>query len=858
MLYYKKSTILPVTKSKVNIIYHDAQDLVVRLLTDPRFTDDDFAHYNNDPLAAPPEGGYSYIEELHTGKDYIQAYKKHITNPEKQMLVPVMFYIDGAVTGQFDKLSVETLKMSLGILTTKARMKPYAWLDLGQVPNHHKSSSRGKKILKETGHDASTNLPMSDEEGAEESSDSEEELEETEGNPEIIDPDKYEYDEDMHEGQDWHHVLSILLLSYRKLEQQGMKWHYRYRGKVHQDIELVFYVAMVKCDGEEADKLCGKYTTRTGNVKTLCRYCCCPTGHSDWVYGDKYPVKTEAMVKRLVERKDSAGLQSISQRNLLNAFHGLRFGHPTGIHGACPMDLLHHILLGMFKYVVVGLQEQIGPTSKIIDEINAIAREYGRLFSRQSDRDLPKTTFTKGIFQGKIMGKEHSGVLLLIAVVLQSAIGREKLKKNPNFHDSWLIDDWVLLVETMLQWEAFLKLDLMQKKHVRKLKEKHRYLMFLTKKVLRRTKGMGLKVMKFHGILHLAEDILRHGVPSAADTSPNESHHKGTKSCAKRTQREIETFEEQTTQRLDEYQLIEEGMAELDGKYRFDYFRPNQSRGPIILDQQENNMEELTEDTGPKTGGARVQVYKDEDSGEIQWSMTGDIDAAWPDDILEYLSELQELAEEEGGGSRLEIRCQHKRNGQIFRAHPNYRRKGSWNDWVTVDWGRNHGQLPGEIWCFVDFSDLPEDIDFDFKGSFVRKGVFAVIETTVFCPNKTPTGETINKSDLFIPIVKQAEELHPNGDIKKRQFWLANVESFVEPIAVVPDIGNSNKLRYFKLVHRRDWAEAFTDWLDSSFQDEEAEIHTEETEDQPAPDPPKPPIKRKKNAKKRRRRRQLS
>ena len=83
----------------------------------------------------------------------------------------------------------------------------------------------------------------------------------------------------------------------------------------------------------------------------------------------------------------------------------------------------------------------------------------------------------------------------------------------------------------------------MEKKHVRKMRDKNRYIMFLIKKVLKRTKGMGMKVMKFHGILHLADDILRYGVPMNYDTGSNESHHKLTKLCAKLMQRDIREFE---------------------------------------------------------------------------------------------------------------------------------------------------------------------------------------------------------------------------------------------------------------------------------------------------------------------------
>ena len=59
------------------------------------------------------------------------------------------------------------------------------------------------------------------------------------------------------------------------------------------------------------------------------------------------------------------------------------------------------------------------------------------------------------------MSKEHTGVLLIIAAILQTAKGREILHsvRKGNFKKDWQVQDWILLVETLLEWEAFLKKD---------------------------------------------------------------------------------------------------------------------------------------------------------------------------------------------------------------------------------------------------------------------------------------------------------------------------------------------------------------------------------------------------------------
>ena len=245
----------------------------------------------------------------------------------------------------------------------------------------------------------------------------------------VIDEEDPDIDTDFevtkHEAQDLHVMIRAIMDSYRELQDKGMVWDYKYRGKIYKNLELVFFVAFVKCDTDEADKLlCGSCTCRTGNVAQLCRYCCCPTDQSDNPKGH-YPAKTVPMIKKLVENGHLIRLQKLSQQHIQNAFYSLTFGqhNEQGIHGACPMEMLHHILLGIFMYCRNCFFAQIGPDSAVAQSINALAKILGKFFARQCDRDLPKTNFTKGIKEGKIMGKEYSGVVLLIAAILQTAKG---------------------------------------------------------------------------------------------------------------------------------------------------------------------------------------------------------------------------------------------------------------------------------------------------------------------------------------------------------------------------------------------------------------------------------------------------
>ena len=144
----------------------------------------------------------------------------------------------------------------------------------------------------------------------------------------------------------------------------------------------------------------------------------------------------------------------------------VRFGshNDYGVHGACPLELSHWLLLGQCKYLSVCMfYYQTGKESQLSEKINAIAQHMGCLFSRQSDRDKPRTKFSKGVKKGKPQGHEMTGLMLVILATLRCAKGRNTLinqcrgEQKKCFACAQRVTDWVMLLETMLGMEAWLE-----------------------------------------------------------------------------------------------------------------------------------------------------------------------------------------------------------------------------------------------------------------------------------------------------------------------------------------------------------------------------------------------------------------
>lgn len=770
---------LPSSKAKVTLTIHSAWDCVESLLTDPRVNDDDYNFRDGDPFAPPTN--ITTVGDLHTGLAYKQAYEKYITKP-RQVLLPIIMYIDGAVTGQFSNLPITALKVALGIHTRKYRDQSHAWRSLGFVAQVSKAASRGKRLYLDSGHVDAHNMDLDDEEGR---------LAED-------DPD----DPTICKAQDYHTMLDQILLSFLDFQANGFIWDLRYRGKTYKDVEFVPFVMFIKCDTDEADVLCGSYKSRSAGVSQLCRYCTCPTLESDLVKAS-FPMKSVAMIAPLVEAEDFAGLKRLSQQMIRNAWYKIRF-HPhigQGIHGACPSEMLHALLLGIFKYVRDCFFDQMGPTSILASEINALAQQYGEAFCRQSERDMPKCKFQQGIQKGKLMANEFRGILLVIAACIRSEAGQSLLKKNKNFQQPWKINNWGLLVEMLLEWEAFLNEPEMTYTHIRRMRNKNRYMMYLIKTIAWRTEGMGWKLMKFHVIIHMWLDILLYGVPKEVDTGSNESGHKETKVAARLTQKNEATFDFQTCTRLDEFMLIDLAMKELhggDAMFRYYVKGADPEPPPEYPDVQ------------PTTSGETINVFRS--NGKTVYSLGKGAAALlprtqkWDDELLWFLDELQAKLEVD----HLDIRSLHAREGIKFRGSPMFLGK-PWRDWAMIDWGGPNSTLPGHIWCFVVIDTmLDRDVPIRHGGIDVQNGHYAVIE----CADYTQARNEKRASDIFLPIKKDVAQTATDDRPWRRKFWLANVEAITKPIVVVPNVGGKKGIEFFIVQQRAQWVAEFKDWLD--------------------------------------------
>ena len=802
---FQKTIRLPSSGTVARITCHNAKATLQRLLTDPRIRAEDYLFFGGDPMAFPPEDRET-IADLNTGDAFFHTYHALVKGAQEQIM-PIVLYSDGTAVSHFHDMEIIQVNIALGIMTREARTKPHCWAPLGYIEKVHEHGGRGSEILREANH-----------------------LETQDGDESVESSDSVIVTDAVGEGaiQDFHAMMAVILEEFLEIQRTGFlfdEWNLATQT-LTQDIHYQTFVPFVRADTKEADQFCGKYGQRL-NTQQICRKCHIPLRTCDDHLAN-YRLKTEDEIQKLVQKRDFQGLKAISQTYLTNAFHAVRFsmGNNQGIHGSCPSEMLHAFLLGTFKYIRDIFFEYIGKDSEGAKVINALSKVYSKFFARQSDRTMPGTAFTKGIQVGKLMGKDYRGVLVIILAMLRSTKGQAVLRKHKNFKLESSVMDWILLVETLLTWESYLNEPQMERKHVKRLEKKHRYIMYLMRKIAQRNKGMGLKLAKFHMILHLWEDIIEFGVPLETDTSANESMHKPSKKASKMTQKAADTFNFQTAMRLVEFTLLDLAMEEItNGNVPWQYYdkRPKQTKKDYAA--EDKTLVNTEPDTS--TGDVKIVVLEEE-NGEPGFRVITRSKfmskMKLNKELLVFLLGLQDMVQAHIATESLPIFTVHRRAGQTFRGHPNFRGKGPWRDWVWVDWGPAYGQMPCHIWCFVVLEGMPTGRNrLNYGDIDLADGVYAVVENSkVEKLDQDGYDECGVRSEMMGAMRKEID-LDDDGCPVKRTFYLADTNAFVEPCCVIPDVGGPNN-RYFVVQPRNSWADLFLKWVEALHRFDEMDI----------------------------------
>ena len=211
--------------------------------------------------------------------------------------------------------------------------------------------------------------------------------------------------------------------------------------------------------------------------------------------------------------------------------------------------------------------------------------------------------------------------------------------------------------------------------------------------------------------------------------------------------------------------------------------------------------------------------------------------------LMDFVGQLQEKIYP-NGEDFLPIYTMHTRETKdtgekvIFRSSRLFHER-VWTDWVMINF-EDTGKLPCHIAGFLDFSHLtsPISVNWETIGD-IEPGYYAIVECGEYVDDE-PGDEFYRELEFFAQIEKEVWE-DENGIGVRRKYFLYDVETFEEKVAVLPNIGESS-CAYFVVKPRREWTKFFVKWLkephgqdeemvsDSEFSKLDAENEEEEEE----------------------------
>ena len=635
------------------------------------------------------------ITELHHGTWWVESWAKafplmekstHGDNTEvKEILVPVIFCMDGVAIDRGGRLKLTPLNMSLGMLNTETRKRPEAWETVYFHPD-----STVVQIAQ------SSQKPSS-----------------------------------LENAKNLHNALKVALQSFFEVCQNpnGIVWNGLPCGGKIWKVRMKFATAYVIGDMELHDELCGRHKSCTTKVQKMCRHC--NISSDDLVDPAKQPA-TRLWKPEDFAHGDADYFKSVSHHDIDNAFHRLNFGsNQHNMHLATPSELLHVLQLGAEKRAVEAFVKMVGPTQntagkgtkkkkskqknegtknggKALENLGLLAQHCGAVLTRQSDRNFPRTKHTSVHILKTSMkeGTQYAGILLCIMVTLVSKLGLSNLKSCVPECTDFVRIGFIETLEMLLGLEEFLKYGGIKQSEIPKLETLMDELVHKITQNCRRNDLEedlhGTRLPKTHQLFHIPLHMQMFGPPDGLDSSPSESNHKtDTKAPSKNTQCRSGSIIKQTCVRKSELRTLD--YAERACKLR--------------------KKSDPSQPTADPCHGPKFWIRNGDKGPQMRWcdprKRNFPIHCKEAIDFcVKHVLPCVETADGKVFGF-----AQHERIGEldkmkcICRAHPSFRgdsnqRCNSWYDWAYFDVCpesdscQTHPKpCPCHILCFLDIDD---------------------------------------------------------------------------------------------------------------------------------------------------------
>jgi len=593
------------------------------------------------------------LDEVLSGSWYSTTCEQLQVAPDI-FVCPLIFYVDKTfIDPMRSRFNLEPLNFTLGIFKRTCRSQFKFWRTLGYIPE----------------------LPVADETNA---------------------PAKG------HKARIYHTLVKFLLRGLLEIHGNPSIFdNFQLRiGNHVKVVKLRIPVAFFISDTQGADKLCGRYVVYNDSISRLHRACLCPPSEAANFANQCVFVTMEEMME-VIQRGAKEELTNYSQSYIPDhAFRNVNFGaNVHGIYGATPHDVLHGLKLGIMNYILVIFTE---------DEMNNSAR-YSLEQSLKSTlphlrqgggKQFPRLYFPNGITcLSNTTAEEVVGIVFVTYLLLLTSQGKNALNNKCEKMSVYRMNLYIKVFEKLLIFHQWLSQDTFWECGDRRAKNEARKsikdLMKFICEHFERKSNQGWNISKMHELLHFPNLIESFGSPMNFDSGPCERMHKDVaKKPGRSSQKRHATFTLQAAQRLADRHVIDQAYQDLVASHQ------------MTVDQPINSS------TSAREGSAFIlEITKDDDFYKVSTLGLGvmsslDLDDRLYPDLVQYI--VCYLSDECENMPR-HVRCCSEivdDDGNLFRAHPNYRGTGFWHDWAHVSYQVEDAQagftnVPAKILCFL-------------------------------------------------------------------------------------------------------------------------------------------------------------
>ena len=695
--------------ARIPVVYFSFRAALTSLLMNPQLMKDENLLLNiNDPFTLLEQDEESEVlGDLNTGWWYRETCQMFNLRPGKDILLPLVLFIDGSRIDTNGKLNVEPITFTLGIFKRAVRNLPQAWRTIGFI----------------------------------------EKLQHMVSEPFLACPSNTK-----RKLQDKHTIMKFILKELVELQgpEAGFEWQLEIGGKTY-DVVFKIAVQVIIGDCKGNDELCATYGNHSKTTAGFCRDCKVDYDNSDNPYHICDWISSRDFIQKTENEINEMGFHKVD-----NAFSIINFGAgERGVYGATPSEPLHAFKLGVCKYLFDGfVTSHLPPKTRKL--INKKLSPLARGDQRQSFKAVPRLNVVRNGISGcgTLTADEQYARIFAVYLSLHDPIifkslchddrwkrqsNSEGVKYPKNIGPMGTEDgkEWFKLIEKTVMYHTWLysnehdinsllpdndedsstssedsqafqlRADRFRNRSNRNFDHTDSPSMSAIRKylsdfnrILNRSEGNQNNLVKLHQQIHNPRQVLKDGAITNVDGGRCESiaiynsKHQGN--------------------------LSQKRAPKLNWQIANNLFNDICVQDAKILQNIFANSNGDLNDSTPKRHyqGSSFRIYIDQPESVLESDGPVDVMLQWMGEktnktINQGLCEaiVRRLYFNMGVGGCLKLNSEVKGfteiniDGHTYRAHPKYRGEKPWYDWALVQWDHETDPYPAQICMFLDLED---------------------------------------------------------------------------------------------------------------------------------------------------------